>query len=207
MNEQSKWWFGGAALVAVMVVVAVAVFGIRRLPELPSLYEAGNPTVTGTVAFVDDGREQCVGVLDVATSETRDVFCSEWLWIEGWGDDGNLRVESADGNRVSVVDPTTGEVLASGDFAVEPQELKGELRSESVDGRAILANVASGDRVVLIDLQGPHDYGFWDYGLTNDEQYVWASDSEGRLIVVASDGSAGPWLVADDIRDPVWRDG
>lgn len=207
MNRESKLWLAGAGVVAIVVLAVITLFGIRRLPEIASLYSPGAPSVSGSVAYVDSGREQCVNVLDVATGETREVYCADWLWLEGWDPGGNLRVESGGGvDRVLVIDPATGAVVSSGDIGGTPPEHTESLYAAATDGRATLAYDGPGGEVTLIDIGGPRDYAFWNYGLTADGEYVWVCDSENRLLVAASDGSGGPWLVADDIRDPVWRD-
>jgi hypothetical protein len=208
MNRESKLWLTGAGAVAIVVLAVIALFGIRRLPEIASLYDPGTPSLSGSVAYIDSGHAECVNVLDVATGESREVYCADWLWLEGWDSDGNLRVQSGDGaDRVLVIDPTTGAVVSSGDIGGMRPEDTESLYARATGGRATLTYGGPGGEVTLIDVDGPRDYAFWNYGLTDDGRYVWVCDSENRLLVVASDGSGGPWLVADDIRDPAWRDG
>jgi hypothetical protein len=207
VNRQSKFWLVAAGVVAVLLLGAVLIFGIRTVPRLPSLYEAGGPTITGSVAYVDLGRDECVRVLDVATGESHELYCADWLWLEGWDGDGNLRIQPSDvPDRVVVIDPATGAVIASGELAGEPPPLHASsLRATSRDGHATLTYTGSGTEITLIDVDGPRNYGFWDFGITRDEQYAWVCDSEDRLLVVALDGSGGPWLVADHVPEATWN--
>ena len=206
MTRESKAWLAAAATVAVAAIAIVLMFGISFPPDFPSLYAEGGPSIEGTVAYVDYGRDECVRVLDVASGESEEVFCDDWLWLEGWDDDGNLRVQSDDGHeRTSIIDPETGRVIETGDFAGEPPPLTRGLRATSDDGHATLTYRQAETEVTLIDVEGPRDYDFWDFGLTADESYAWACDSERRLLVVALDGSEGPWVVAKDINEAAWK--
>lgn len=204
MNRESKLWLTGAGVVAIVVLAVIALFGVRRLPEIARLYEPGAPSLSASVAYVDSGREQCARVLDVATAETREVYCADWLWLEGWDSDGNLRVQSAGSDRISVIDPDAGAVLATGSFAGEQPADRGTLHAGSNDGHATLTNRVGDEAIVVLDIEGPRNYGFWNYGLTDDGRYVWVCDSENRLLVVASDGSGEPWLVAGNVPEAKW---
>lgn len=205
MNRQSKMWLTAAGAVAVTATALVLLFGITFAPDFPSLYDGG-PTIEASVAYVDYGRQDCVLVLDVATGESREVFCDDWLWLEGWDRDGHLRVQSpGDHDRVSVVDPDTGRVVTTGDLPGEPPPYARGLSTSSDNGRATLTYRTLGLETTLIDVEGPRNYSFLDYGLPGDDTYAWVCDSEDRLLVVALDGSGGPWLVAEEIAEPAWR--
>lgn len=205
MNRQSKIWLAAAGAVAVTATALVLLFGITYAPDFPSLYDGG-PTIEASVAYVDYGRQECVLVLDVATGESQEVFCDEWLWLEGWDHDGNLRVQSEDSrDRVSVIDPQTGLVTMTGYLPGEPPPLEAGLSTSSDGGHATLTYRTAASETTLIDVEGPRSYAFIDYGFAGDGTYAWVCDSEDRLITVALDGSTGPWLVADEIAEPAWR--
>jgi hypothetical protein len=205
VSRESKLWLAAAGVVAVSVLTIVIVFGIRTAPHFPSLYDGG-PTVQGAVAYVDYGRDECVQVLDVATGESRQIYCADWLWLEGWDRDGNLRVQTGDGGeRVSIIDPTTGAVIAQGDFAGEGPRSVDSLMATSDDGHATLSYSGGDTEVTLLEADGPRNYAFYQYGITDDQQYAWVCDSEDQLLVVALDGSSGPWFVAADINEAAWK--
>ncbi len=215
MNRQSGTWLGAAAGVAVVVAVVVLIFGYNAPPEFPSLYETGVPTVAGTVAHLEYGPEDCVWILDVATGQSEELFCDSWAWPESWDEDGNLRVHAGNGHeQIWVVDPETGVVLGSDDIwdGPPPEDEEGPpleegrlLRSRSSEGRVTLNYGSGSGEVTLIDVEAPRNYRFHTYGITADAAHAWVCDSEDRLLVVALDGSGGPWVVADGISDPVWK--
>lgn len=206
MTRQSRMWLAAATGVAVVVAVVVLIFGYVSPPQFPSLYEAGAPTIEGSVAHVDFGPEECVQLLDVATGESHELYCDNWVWPESWDEDGNLRVHAGNGREhVWVLDPNTGTVLGTGDLGVGPQPYDASLRSRSAEGRAKLMYGTAASEVTLIDVAAPGNYSFYLYGITADGEYAWACDSEDRLVVVALDASGGPWLVAEGISEPVWK--
>lgn len=210
MERQSILWLGAAGIVVVIVVAVVLVFGTTTAPEFPSLYDAGAPTIEGTLAFVEYGPDECVHVLDVASGESGEVYCEDWLVLEGWDSDGHLRIHSGNGRGayVSVVDPATGEVLEWGglvDTYMPPPPPPHLLRARSDDGHVTLVYDGAGGETTLIDVEGPRDYAFWEYGITADETYAWVCDSEERILVVALDGSSGPWVAAEGVGQPMWK--
>lgn len=206
MNRESRLWLLAAGAVAVIVTAVVLVFGISFAPEFPSLYDDDGPTIEGTVAYIDYGREECVRVLDVATGEFDEVWCADWLGLEGWNDDDKLVIHSGDGgDREIVVDPDSGEVTAWGAYPSIPPPRDSLLRASSDDGHATLTYGQSETQVTLIDVEGPRDYSFWQFGLTADESYAWACDSEDRLLVVAVDGNSGPWVVTEGVGEAAWK--
>ncbi len=205
MSRESRWWLAAAGVVTAVVAVVVLVYGIRSVPEFPGLNDLGAPMIDANAAVVRYEDDSCLYRLDVATGATSEVFCDEWIWIEGWLDDGRLVVHH-DGVRTrrSAVDVETGDVERLGESFPEPQHHEeGDLRARSREGRATLTDVSGPEDVVLIDIEGPRMYGFWTYGRSGD--WVWVVDSEERLLVVSADGTSGPWLVAEDVQDVAWR--
>jgi hypothetical protein len=209
MTRQSKLWLGAAGIVVVVVVAVVLLFGITSAPEFPSLYAQEAPTIEGSLAFVEYGPDDCVHVVDVATGELGEVYCDDWLHLEGWDSEGNLRIHSGNGREyVSVIDPATGEVLEWGEFVegdIRPPPFPDALRARSKDGRATLVHDGSGGETTLIDVTGPRNYAFFEFGITADENYAWVCDSEDRILAVALDGSGGPWIVIEGVSQPVWK--
>ena len=209
MTRESKLWLGAAGIVVVLVVAVVLVFGTTAAPDFPSLYEAGAPTIEGAVAFVEYGPDDCVHVLDVASGEAHEAYCDNWLHLEGWDSDGYLRIHSGNGHEtVSVVDPATGTVIEWGSYIegdVVPRRYPDSLRARSTNGHVTLVHDSADGARTLIDVEGPRNYAFWEYGVTPGDNYVWVCDSEDRILVVALDGSAGPWIVAEGVSQPAWK--
>jgi len=207
MNRQSQLMLWGAAVVGVVAVGVVALFGLRFGPDFPDLYRDGGPAIEGSVAFAAENGEMCVQVLDVATGAQREVYCSQFAWLEGWNDDGNLVVHNEEMyDNVVVIDPATGDITTTtgpNDDVVPANP--NALRADARDGHATLIYVGPESSTVLIDVEGPRDYRFYDRGITADQQWAWVVDSEDRVLVVALDGSSGPWLVAEDVREVAWK--
>ena len=163
------------------------------------------------VAYVEYGRDDCVYLLDVATGGSEELLCELGLWVDAWDSDGNLRVHRSGRHfeELVLVDPATGAVVSAREFAPDEEppfdpprsEADRSLRSSSRDGHATL----SYGEAVLIDVEGSRDYSLWEYGVTEDEAYAWVCDSEERLLVVALDGSSGPWIVAEGINEVRWK--
>ncbi len=209
LTRGAKLWLMAAGAVATITVAVVLLFGITSAPGFPSLYEAGAPTIEGTLAYVEYGPDDCVHVLWVASGESREVYCDDWLHLEGWDTDGNLRIHSGNGREyVSVVDPATGEVLEWGDLVdgdVPPPPFPDSLRARSREGHVTLLYTVSGKETTLIDTTGPRDYGLWEYGIITDQEFAWVYDSEDRVLVVALDGSGGPWVVTEGVSQLAWK--
>lgn len=77
--EAVKWGRGfligvGAVAVVVVVVVAVIRMATTHVPSFPSLAAHPDPSVVGTVAYVD-GRTGCVHVVAAAGAPDKQVYC------------------------------------------------------------------------------------------------------------------------------------
>lgn len=206
MNRQSQLMLWAAGVVAVVAGAVIVLFGLRFGPDYPGLYADGGPTIEGTVGFVTDDDDMCAQVLDVATGDERELYCAEHVWIEGWSSTGNLIVHQEDVySNVLAIDPATGDVISTGPENDVAPTTSHTLRASSADGHATLVYVGPESSTVLIDVDGPRDYRFYDRGLTADEKWAWVLDSENRLLVVAVDGSGGPWLVRDGVHEVAWK--
>ena len=209
LTRDAKLWLSAAGCVAAITVAVVLLFGISSAPEFPDLHTEGAPTIDGSLAWVEYGPDDCVQVLDTASGESHEVYCDDWLHLEGWDSEGNLRIHSGNGREyVSVIDPNTGDVIEWGEFVegdIPPPLYPRSLRARSNDGHATLVHNGPSGQVTLIDAEGPRDYMFFEYGITTDGDYVWACDSEDRILVVPLDGSGGPWVVAENVSQPAWK--
>ena len=209
MTRDAKLWLSAAGCVAAITVAVVLLFGISAAPEFPSLYAAGAPIIEGELAWVEYGPDDCVHLQDVASGESREVYCDHWLHIVGWDADGHLRIQSGNGREyVSVIDPATGDVLEWGEVVdgdIPPPPEPRSLRARSSDGHATLIYDGPSGEATLIDVEGPRNYMFFEYGITADGDHAWACDSEDRILVVRLDGTGGPWVVAEDVSQPMWR--
>ena len=215
MNREAKLWLFGAGGVAVVVLAVVLIFGLNFAPEFPNLYEEDGPTIQGTVAYMQYEHDDCVNVLDVGTGEAIEPYCDDWLWLEGWDQDGNLQILRGGGHseELLTLDPDTGAVLDSGEFRPDedprPEQPVAEaarrIRVSSQEGHATLSYRSGDSETILIDVDGSRVYGFGEYGVSADEKYAWTCDSEHRLLVVALDGTSGPWVVAEDVSELRWK--
>jgi len=206
MNRHSQLMLWGAVGIGVAAVAVILLFGLRFGPGFPDLYADGGPTIDGTVAFVTEDDDTCAQVLDVATGEQREIYCSQHVWIGGWDGDGNLVVHEEDVyQNVLTIDPVTGDVVSTGTVGDIPPVGTSSLRAASSGGHATLSYVGAGSSVVLIDAEGPRNYRFLDRGLTAEGKWAWVLDSENRLLVVALDGSSGPWVVKEGIHEVSWK--
>jgi hypothetical protein len=214
MTRESRLWLTAAAAVAVVVAAVVLIFGYDRPPDFPDLYAEGGPTVSGTVAYLEFNGEECIWILDVASGDSHELYCDNWIWPEGWDAEGNLRVHADNGQaQLLLLDPDSGEVVGReamwdgppSDEGGPPRQEEPLLRSRSTEGRVTLTHGTGANAVTLIDIAAPRNYRFHLYGVTADGRYAWVWDSEDRLLLVAMEGDAEPWLVAEGISDPVWK--
>ena len=215
MKREQKLWLLGAGSVVAVVLAVVLIFGLSFAPEFASLYEEDGPTIEGTVAYMQYEHDDCVNVLDVATGEAIEPYCDDWLWLEGWDEGGNLQVLRGGDHfeELLTLDPDTGAVLGSGEFRPDEDarpeqpwaEAARRIRVSSHEGHATLSYRSEDAETILIDVDGSRDYAFGEYGVTADEKYAWACDSEHRLLVVALDGTTGPWIVAEDVSELRWK--
>lgn len=121
-------WGWGRKVVVASILVAVAVSGaffartiyralLQPAPEFRSLATTPDPSLVGTVAFLEPGDGRCVYVVAASGGEPEELACGERLAGElAWRGDGRLQSTShpsADGDEDPIswiIDPATGEV-------------------------------------------------------------------------------------------------
>lgn len=219
-----------AGLVVAAAVTVIMVVGYVPLPPMPSLADAPDPAVAGTIAYVHGSWERpCLATVEAGGSAPTEVVCGvappESL---AWTIDGNLAVAAwdhmalaPDGITLTVIDPSTGDEV---DHVALPGETRSWFpdRSDRADRGRLLVPVArdgvalirvrdpEGATRELLRLEGPRDYSFVSAQWSPDGQWILGADTRGRLFVLAADGDPGPRLVAEtDGRDtpqvaPAW---
>jgi hypothetical protein len=182
----------GAAVLVVVVVVAVLVFGVERPPPLASITDPG-PQVSGSVAWTawEDGRV-CVHVAS-PTGAVRSPYCGrDGGEIVGWTDDGLiLHTWTATGSSEVVVDPDSGVVVDRRPLRDEiGREFPESVRAFHEDGRLVVEQQDS--RTVIWTVEAPDAYDVFNGVRSPDGEWVALTDSARRLLVVPADGSAPP---------------
>jgi hypothetical protein len=193
-----------AAVVVVLVVGLVLLFGVVRPPVLAPLTD---PRFDGAVAFTEWDREACVTVLE-ADGTREQVWCDEFGGeLVAWAEEGLVvRTWPGDREELVTIDPASGEVLGSvGGHADEGYWREPEVRpGRARDGRLEVRH----DGVVLWSTEADDRYEVTAGWLSPDGAWVALQDSAERLLVVPTDGSAPPSVWADDVEPYatlVWR--
>ena len=128
-SEPSRRRRSPARKVLVVVVAIVVVIGgfffaralywavLQPTPDFASLATTPDPSLTGTVAFLEPGDDRCVYVVAASGGEPRELACEDGLAGElAWRDDGRLQstvypgADSDDDPRSWIIDPATGEL-------------------------------------------------------------------------------------------------
>lgn len=208
-GQRSPVLLVAAALLVVVTVALVLVFGVLRPPTLASLAEDPSAGPSAAVAWMAwDGGEGCVtlarpsGVVD-----TR--WCSpaggEVIALDGdevvvrtWETGERLRtIDLADGQP-------TGWIPARPDPAGDP--VPDAVLVERTDGLLTVRAVDT-ERVVW-QVEAHDDYTIDSSALSPDGGWILLVDAAGRLLVVPSDGVAPPRVWAEDVPawpTPVWE--
>lgn len=199
-----------AAVLVVIVVGAVLLFGISRPPPLTRLADAPDPAPSAAVAWSvwRDGRS-CVYVArpDATVGQVRcDTDGGE---LVGWTEDDRLLLARYDGNaRVLEVDPATGDVLdtRAGDPDVErPLSPDGQAVTTYTEGEELVAELEGTE---LWRVEAPDSYGLRSSSVSPDGRFVAMIDAADRLLVMPVDGSAAPRIWAESVDSwtvPVWE--
>ncbi len=226
-DDRRRWIAGLTSVVLLVVVTAVvALFGVRRPPELPLVADQQGHAVPGTLALLyhDERGRTCVDTVPAGGGEVATLICSgaETGWIEAltWTPDGDVVLLRHDGHEpvgdqpprrtAVVVTVPDGEIVAEvpGPPSDHPppfppgrparEDGTQLLPSGGPDGVAMLrARAPDGSSRTLLELDGPQDYSFVDARWSPDGRWILVRDSEERFIVLGEDGDAGPWLLLD----------
>lgn len=207
-----------AAAIAFAVIAIYVIIAHTPAPDFQSIRGSG-VAVPGRVAFMrwDDGN--CLMAIAATGDGEREVTCEIDGGTVTWTSDGNLAMLAygRESGEVVVIDPETGATLFRREAAgLESRLYSGrEARIRRADGARVETVEEDGFDIVrirqtgenprdLIRVTGPGSYSFWDVQWSPDGAWVLAVDSLNRMIVVAADGSVGPYLLADDVNEPAW---
>lgn len=194
----------GGVLV-VVVVAAVALFGLLSPPTFRDLREAPALDAPGTVAYTtdEDGARSCVHVVPASgATAPRELACRRGWAQVAWSPDGTLAMWTG-GGSVELLDPDTGEVVREAARPSEPEpwlspEVSG-VRTYDED-RRVRITVAVGDEVrTVLDEPAPDDYWIGWTGRSADGRWLLFSDSERRLVLLDVDGEVEPGVIATGV--------
>lgn len=211
-GRRAVWLY---VVVAVVLGLAAAVFFVvrglsaygRPNPEFPSLVDAPDPSLVGTVAYTEVGGS-CVRVVAAAGGPSRDVLCFEGNEGEGpqlvFLADGRLEVTMFDwpaeqpirGAWQKIVDIGTGAVEDTAAAEVPDTPTQAAEPAVGPSGERLVAS-SEGGRITIV-LEGPTGSqtllsaeGNPDYRLaippvwSPDRQWILAQEAdEGRLLLI-----------------------
>lgn len=215
-----------AGVVIVAAVAVILAFGLIPVPEYPSLAEHPDPSIPGTVAFIQypdrpDVSGPCLYLVPASGGTPRQVLCE--AFGEGgpmWTKDGKVVLWKYPSSYL-IVDPTsepTSVERVPGDpegFKEAPMFMMDRAQVRD-DGATVLTDrswetagaasvvVQSPDgttRTLLRPERAPADYRF-DWAMWSpDGNWVLVTDSDGRLIVAdARGGDPNPRILVDGLR-------
>lgn len=191
-----------AALVAVVVVALVLVFGVARPPQLASI--ADDPAITPPARLATHGWEDgdhCVTVVEL-DGTTRRPWCSQdSAELVGWTERGVvLRTYGRSAELELTIDPDDGEVVASEHGRTDHlgRDRGDAVTSARPAGDDVL-EVRTAEGTVLWRVEAPDSYQV-SYGWRSpDGRTVALIDSADRLLLVPADGSRQPRVWAEDV--------
>jgi hypothetical protein len=209
-------WIAGVLLAAVVVAVTYAVISggsLRPVPSFPSLQASPDPSLHGTVAYVDD-RSRCVTLIAASGAASKQLWCLPDLDVEKavalgkeqgpqlrWRSDGLLEVTmfrmtkppgpTYNAGWQKLVDPRTGAVTDSPD-APSTLDTSGQ---PSVNARGDRITTSSDDATgrIRITVTGSDGRSRTLLSLQGPGKYTYRLTSA----FWAPDGS---WIAADDGR-------
>jgi hypothetical protein len=196
-----------AAVLVLLVVGAVVLFGVDRPPSVASLAEEPDPAPTAAVAWTaQEGERTCVRIAwpDGRTTEPR--CATDGGEVVGWTSDGVL-LRRWDDDQVRVLDPRSGALLGRGpQDRLTPTHEDAAVWTEHRDGELIVRSQA--DDTELWRVPAPDRYTIRSSSRSADGGWVAMIDSAERLLVVAADGSVAPreWAAGGPAwQPPVWE--
>jgi hypothetical protein len=198
----------GAAVLVLLVVGAVLVFGVDRPPSLTTLADDPTPAPSAAVAYLTEhGEGTCVRVAQpdgTLVGPWCDRMGSE---VVGWDGDGILLRRFDGVETIRAIDPTTGEVVGRAPDRPwrEPYD-QAVVWTEYRDGELIVRSEA--DDTELWRVEASDRYELRSSAGSADGDWVAMVDSADRLLVVPADGTDAPRVWASDVADwqwPIWE--
>lgn len=194
-------WLAAAAALVVLTVGLVLTFGVQRPPELASVTDDPQLAPPGELAWVAwdaDGRS-CLHVATVDGGR-REVTCGRDLGeLVAWTDEGLILRTWDVSERVTVLDPDDGSVLARRAFDAADD---GPWRDQAAwstweDGWLTVRDQA--DDEVLWRVDAPSSYRIEVSVRSPDGGAIAATDSAGRLLLLDSEPAPpSVWLEGVD---------
>jgi hypothetical protein len=188
-----------AGTVAVVTVGLVLRFGLVMPPELAPVDDATRPVnALAVLSYRDADRGQCLDVVDV-DGTVREVRCGlDGGPLLGWDERGILMVRYASfGERLDVIDPTTGATVSSDTFDPSGTMLGRWESLVRVERSGGVLTVRDEDGRVVWQVDAPENYGITGSARDASTGMVALLDEAGRLLVLP-DGAEEP---------RVWTDG
>jgi len=208
-----------AGSVLVIVTVIILVFGVIPLPHFPALTDQPDPSIPGTVAYMEYDETPCLFTVPASGGEGQEAWCGrEYVEFPAWTADGLLVVTDWQAEPTYVlIDPVTGtevdQVPAGDQLADGPLPYSGQDRQERGDGAKVhTEGLRGGTSSVVVRLDGqdqtilsiegaPSDYRFYAAQWSPDGEWVLVSDTEGRLLIVGADGTPGARVLVDRLEE------
>jgi hypothetical protein len=197
-----------AAILVLLIVGAVLLFGVERPPALESLADVPDPAPSASVAWTAwSGEEMCVSVAR-PSGEVAQLLCDRnGGELVGWPEPRALELHTWDDDVTRTIDVGTGEVLDRSSGSVEWERIgESTVRTQHRGGRLTVR--LEPDDTVLWRTEAPERYDVHGSARSADGDWVAMVDGAGRLLVVAADGSAPPrvWAREVDVWEaPVWE--
>jgi hypothetical protein len=221
MNPQRRAIVSIVAAVSVLAVVTVIifVFGVIPLPEFSSLADQPDPSIPGTVAYVEFDETPCLVTVPASGGDSAEVWCGrQYVEFPSWTADGLLVVLDYTAQpSYLLIDPATGTEVdrvpqANQPGEPEPLPYPADVRRERPDGATVhTTGLRGGETSVIVRLNGtdqtilaveraPSDYSFIDAQWSPDGAWVLVSDTAGRLLIVGADGNPGARVLIDGLQ-------
>jgi len=215
-TQRSTLALVAAAILLVVVVGLVLLFGIARPPALPNLTDQPDPAPSAAVAWTsfdsDDGPCLHVARTDGTTAS---LTCNLDGQVWAWDDDGIAVFIYGPRDALQIIDPATGEIVERRQVdAVDGIEGRqppmpspgGTVSSRHTDGT--LTVIRDDTRDVIWEVEAPEGYRVGSGAVSPDGAWVAMFDSAERLLLVPADGSGEPRVWAEDTTEwevPVWE--
>jgi hypothetical protein len=214
MDDQDRpvgWLLVAAGAVALVTLGAVLRFGIVSPPALDAVDGSTRPEQSlAFLSYRDQARGQCLDVV-APDGSVREVRCSlDGVGpLLGWDDRGILLLRYGTfGERLEIVDPATGAVVASEAFDLREVGIERWSTIVDIERSGAQLTVRSEDREILWQVDAPDNYWINSsarHPVTGDIALL---DTAGRLLVLAA-GEDAPrvWVELLDQRygEIVWQ--